>query len=491
MNHESLSPELNQRIFEFGSGIFRDLEDYQLSPLEIRYWNSLMMQWSMSRPDFKVNLFRLVDVLPTLTTPEAIRDHMRLYLTEPANKIHPALGWIVGWANNRVGGWCAAKAVKLGVQQMANLLIAGQTPQKALPVLKRLRRDGFSFTVDLLGEFCVCESEALDYQKRYMDALDTFGQVLPDSAEGRPLMSGHPGESSPVCISVKLSALYSQTGSLNFERSVAVLSERLSEIVRKAKNFGALIYVDAEDCGNNPIIYETFKSVFSSSEFADFPYPGIVIQAYARGAADVVQDMLNFARSRGAPLSIRLVKGAYWDYERVISSQNHWEFPLFEEKRLSDLSYERLTRTLLDNTDICLPAFGSHNIRSLSHACCYAESKGLTPKDFEIQVLYGMAEPIAQAFAKRGYLTRMYVPLGELLPGMGYLVRRLLENTSNESFLRHTFFERSEVANLLRDPEHTDSSINGVTCDLNELTSPSHLKLGEAADDSVVLNLDY
>ncbi len=486
-----LSPELNQRIFEFGSGVFRDLEDYQLSPLEIRYWNNLMMQWSMSRPDFKVNLFRLVDVLPTLTTPEAIREHVRLYLTEPANKIHPALGWIIGWANNRVGGWCAANAVKLGVHQMANLLIAGQTPQKALPVLRNLRRRGFSFTVDLLGEFCVCESEALDYQRRYMEALETFGQALPNSPEGRALMSGHPGEASPVCISVKLTALYSQTGSLNFERSVAVLSERLGEIVRKAKTLGALIYVDAEDCGNNPIIYETFKRVFSSSEFADFPYPGIVIQAYARDSATVVEDMLNFARSRGRPISVRLVKGAYWDYERVISSQNHWDFPLFDEKRLSDVSYERLTRILLDNTDICLPAFGSHNIRSLSHACCYAESKGLTPKDFEVQVLYGMAEPIAQAFADRGYLTRMYVPLGELLPGMGYLVRRLLENTSNESFLRHTFFEHSEVAKLLKDPDHSGLSPHEGTSDLSDLASPSNVKLGDAGDDSVVLNLDY
>jgi RHH-type proline utilization regulon transcriptional repressor/proline dehydrogenase/delta 1-pyrroline-5-carboxylate dehydrogenase len=490
MSDDTLTPELNQRIFEFGSGVFRDLEDYQLSPFELRYWNSLLMQWSMSRPDFKVNLFRLVDVLPTLSTPEAIRQHVRLYLTDPANRIHPALGWIVGWANNRVGGWCAAKAVKLGVQQMANLLIAGRNPQKALPVLKNLRRDGFCFTVDLLGEFCVCESEALDYQKRYMDALETFGHALPAAPEGRPIMSGHPGESSPVCISVKLTALYSQTGSLNFERSVTILSERLSEIVRKAKSFGALIYVDAEDCGNNPIIYETFKRVFSSSEFADFPYPGIVIQAYARGAAAVVDDMLNFARARGAPLAIRLVKGAYWDYERVISSQNHWEFPLFDQKRLSDLSYEQLSRTLLDNTDVCLPAFGSHNIRSLSHACCYAESKGLSARDFEIQVLYGMAEPIAQAFATRGYLTRMYVPLGELLPGMGYLVRRLLENTSNESFLRHTFFEHSEVANLLKDPAAA-TSLNGVGADLNDLTSPANLKLGEDGDGTVAVNLDY
>lgn len=472
MNTSATSPELNQRIREFGTHVFQDLESYELSPLEIRFWNARMMEWSMSRPDFKVNLFRLVDVLPTLHSPQAIADHVRQYLTEPANRIHPALGWVVGWSNTPLGTWLTAKAVTFGVQQMANLFIAGYTPQKALPVLRKLRGQGFCFTVDLLGEFCVCEEEARSYKARYLEALDTFGTAIPAWREGRPLIAGHPGESSPVCISVKLSALYSQTGSLNFSRSVDVLGERLSEIVRRAKQYGALVYVDAEDSGNNPIIYETFKKVFSAAEFRDFPYPGIVIQAYTKDAHARVSEMLTFAASRGAPIAIRLVKGAYWDMERVISAQNHWEFPLFNEKRLSDASYEHLTRVLLDNTHLCLPAFGSHNIRSLSHACCYAESRGLTPKDFEIQVLYGMAEPIANAFSQRGYLTRMYVPLGELLPGMGYLVRRLLENTSNESFLRHTFFEQAEVSHLLRDPAEQLTATRSHERDSTVVTVP-------------------
>jgi RHH-type proline utilization regulon transcriptional repressor/proline dehydrogenase/delta 1-pyrroline-5-carboxylate dehydrogenase len=309
---------------------------------------------------------------------------------------------------------------------------------------------------------------------------------MPAWSESKQLLDGHPGELSPVCISVKLSALYSQTGALNFSRSVEVLSERLSEIVRKAKSYGALVYVDAEDSGNNPIIYETFKRVFSSQEFIDFPYPGIVVQAYARNAEERIHELLDYARQRGGPIAVRLVKGAYWDLERVVSSQNHWEFPLYDQKRHSDASYEHLTRLLLDNHDVCLPAFGSHNIRSLSHACCYAEHKKLSAKDFEIQVLYGMAEPIAQAFAKRGYLTRMYVPLGELLPGMGYLVRRLLENTSNESFLRHTFFEHAAVRQLLRDPAEPPEEEHPVAPALAELNQQA-----TQFSDSVAVNLDY
>jgi RHH-type transcriptional regulator, proline utilization regulon repressor / proline dehydrogenase / delta 1-pyrroline-5-carboxylate dehydrogenase len=447
-----LNPDLNRNIIDFGRRVFADLGDTDPSLLDPRYISSMLMRWSMSQPEFKVNLFRLVDVLPTLSSNEAIAEHVREYLIPPANKLHPSMGWLISLCKNPLLANVAAFMVRQGVKQMANMFIAGSSPQTALPVLRRLRRDRYSFTVDLLGEFCVCEPEALEYLGRYLDAVETFGAAIPTWQEGAPLIDGHPGELSPVCVSVKLSALYSQTSVLNFDRSVSILSERLAEIARRVKGYGALMYVDAEDSGNNSIIYEAFKRVFGAQEFIDMPFPGIVIQAYAKNSAARVEEMLDFAKQRGAPIAIRLVKGAYWDFERVVSSQNDWDFPLWTRKESSDAHYEHLSRVLLDNHTHCLPAFGSHNIRSLSHACCYAESIGLSNKQFEVQVLYGMAEPIAQAFMNRGYLVRMYVPLGELLPGMGYLVRRLLENTSNESFLRHTFFDEDEVSTLLKEP---------------------------------------
>lgn len=452
MNSTPLAPALDERIVQFGKQIFAKLEESNPSTFNTKYWNGKLMEWSMRRPDFKVNLFRLVDVLPTLRSSQAIAEHVREYLGDAADQLHPALGWAMGLSKHTIGASLTSFFVKQGVQQMASMFIAGKTPEDALPVLQKLRRQRYAFTVDLLGEFCVCEREALEYQSRYMAALESFGSSVPKWREGEPLIPGHPGETSPVCISVKLSALYSQTSVLNFERSVAVLSERLADIARLAKKHKALLYVDAEDTGNNALIYEAFKRVFSSSEFIDFPYPGIVIQAYARNSSARVEEMLELARKRGGPIAVRLVKGAYWDHERVISAQNHWQFPLWSVKESSDAQFEHLSRVLLDNREFCLPAFGSHNIRSLSHACCYARERGLSPKDFEVQVLYGMADPIAHAFSSQGYLVRMYVPLGDLIPGMGYLVRRLLENTSNESFLRHTFFDAHEVSNLLRAP---------------------------------------
>lgn len=180
----TLDPALNTRIIEFGKGVFADLDDITPSPLSIRSLNALLMKWSMSRPDFKVDLFRLVDVLPTLTSDKAIAEHVREYLIPSANKMHPSLGWLISLCKSPLLVPLTAFLVKTGVQQMASMFIAGSTPGSALPVLRRLRRDRYAFTVDLLGEFCVCEPEASEYQQRYLDALDTLGPRSPRGKKG-------------------------------------------------------------------------------------------------------------------------------------------------------------------------------------------------------------------------------------------------------------------------------------------------------------------
>lgn len=448
--------DVESRIRRFGAQIFRAIGREQPSAFNKNYWLGRIMEWSMTKPEFKLNLFRLVDVLPTLKSSRAIAEHVSEYLGKVGAEINGLLGWGLNVPPTSLRAKLMAVAVKRGVSQMASQFIAGEGPKEALKELRAMRKNGLAFTVDLLGEFSVSEREAKVYLDRYMDALTVFGREIPRWKEARPILAGHPGDASAVCVSVKLSALYSQTSCLNFARSVDVLSEKLTTLARKAREVNGSLYVDAEDFGNNPIIYATFKRVFGSEEFRDFPYPGIVLQAYAKESYALAENLLDFARTRGGPIAIRLVKGAYWDYETITCAQQGWESPLYKRKESSDANFERITQLLLDNTDVCLPAFGSHNIRSLSHACCYAEHRGIPHTSFELQMLHGMAEPIARAFARQGYLVRMYVPLGEMLPGMGYLVRRLLENTSNESFLRHTFFDSNDTDELLRRPELTE-----------------------------------
>lgn len=444
---------LEECIQTFGKEIFELIGEEQPSTFNKKAISGRIMEWSMSRPDFKVNMFRLVDVLPTLHSAQSVARHVTEYLEEPAKDLHGVLGWGISAAQGLVRSQITALAVRKSVKEMAQMYIAGESPKTALKALRSIRKEGRCFTVDLLGEYSVSEHEADVYLQRYLEALHVLGETVPTWKEAAPLLPGHPGDASPINISVKLSALYSQCSMLNFDRSVSVLSDRLSQILRAVKKNNARVYLDAEDTATNPIIIATFKRVFSEPEFVDIPYPGIVLQAYCTASEHTCQDLINFAKERGAPIAIRLVKGAYWDQEIVAAAQHGWENPLFETKSHSDAQFEALSKLLIDNYKHVLPAFGSHNVRSLSHACCYAESQGLKKNDFELQMLYGMADPIARSFEKKGFLVRMYVPVGEMLPGMGYLVRRLLENTSNESFLRHTFVRDSEIASLLRKPE--------------------------------------
>src|SRR4029077_14123520 len=179
--------------------------------------------------------------------------------------------------------------------------------------------------------------------------------------------------------------------------------------------------------------------------------------------------LIDWGRARGTRFAVRLVKGAYWDYEKIKSRQNGWQVPVFLQKPESDLNFETLTRVLLENESIVTAAFGSHNVRSIAHAQALADTLGIDRSRFEFQLLYGMAGPVKRALVAMGYRVREYSPVGELLPGMSYLVRLLLENTSNEGFLRAKFSENVSEQQLLRDPtelvrengerEHPDGAV--------------------------------
>jgi proline dehydrogenase len=147
--------------------------------------------------------------------------------------------------------------------------------------------------------------------------------------------------------------------------------------------------------------------------------------------------MLQWAAStpRSVPLVIRLVKGAYWDHEVVEARQRGWRPPVFEVKADCDRNFEALTLALLDARPLIRPAVASHNLRSVAHAIAANARTGAAAGELELQVLRGLGDELQHALASEGYRVRTYCPVGDLVAGMAYLVRRLLENTSNESFL--------------------------------------------------------
>ncbi len=452
---------LENEIEAFGKEIFASLQKNSPGYFDARFYTEKLLSWGMEDEEFKISLFRFVDVLPSLPNAASVIRHVNEYFQEHRDRIPGLLRGVIDLRPGSLTASVLGNLIRDQVERMAHLFIVGATPQSALKPLRKMRRDGYAFTADLLGEACVSEVESKEYLDRYIELLDTLGKNMPGWKESEPIVPGHRGEEAPINISVKLSALYSQAKPLNTRRSVKILEERLGTILKKAVSLGAFVYVDMEDCSMTSITIDAFRNLLSSNEFKSYDRCGIVLQAYLRRTEKDLCDLIEWSKKRGARTAVRLVKGAYWDSESIVAKLNGWPVPVWQKKENSDANYEKLSRILLESSDTILPAFASHNVRSLSHAVKLAENMGVPNTDFEIQTLYGMGDPIKRAFAERGYLVREYSPIGELLPGMAYFVRRLLENTSNEGFLRLSFHDEEETGTLLRPPVF-DPSDTGV-----------------------------
>jgi RHH-type proline utilization regulon transcriptional repressor/proline dehydrogenase/delta 1-pyrroline-5-carboxylate dehydrogenase len=406
-----------------------------------------MMAFSMRDEHFKVQMFRFVDVLASLRRPTDIVQHLGEYFADMRNGSVPFLQ--TGIKAARIFPWLTAPILRWNVSGMARQFIAGRDPDDVMKTLRKRRAEKIGFTVDLLGEAVVSEHETDEYAARCLALVE--GLCAQTKGWSDPL--GKNTELFPVVnVSVKISALYSQMNPADPEDAIAHLAPKLRPILRRARELGAFINFDMESYAHKNTTLELFRTLFSEPEFREWPHAGIVIQAYLRDAEEDLKSLIEWGRERGTRFTVRLVKGAYWDYEKIKAAQNGWRVPVWLQKPESDANFETCTRILLENEALVTAAFGSHNVRSIAHAQAYAERLGIDKSRFEFQLLYGMAGPIKRALVEMGYRVREYCPVGELLPGMSYLVRRLLENTSNEGFLKAKFSDKAGPEQLLRDP---------------------------------------
>src|SRR6266516_5133138 len=417
-----------------------------------------MMALSMRDEHFKVQLFRFVDVLASLHRGSEIVQHLDEYFADMRNGYAPLIR--TGVRAAKIVPWISGQLLRWNVSGMARQFIAGRNPEDVMKTLRKRRAQGIGFTVDLLGEAVVSEQEAGEYATRCLELLEHLGRETRDWTD--PL--GENAELFPVVnLSVKISALYSQMNPADPADAIAHLAPKLRALLRRAREVGAFINFDMESYAHKNTTLELFKTICAEEEFKDWPHAGIVIQAYLRDSEADLRDLIDWGRARGARFAVRLVKGAYWDYETIKSRQNGWDCPVYFQKPESDVNFEALTRILFENESIVTAAFGSHNVRSIAHAQALADELGIDPSRFEFQLLYGMAGPIKRALVEIGYRVREYCPVGELLPGMAYLVRRLLENTSNEGFLRAKFAENVSAEELLRDPQEIIESAQSAS----------------------------
>jgi RHH-type proline utilization regulon transcriptional repressor/proline dehydrogenase/delta 1-pyrroline-5-carboxylate dehydrogenase len=451
MDKTILEPRIRQR----GKDFFASISGEAPSIFNKGWWTGKVMDWSMQNEAFKVQLFRFVDVLPYLNTGDSLNRHIEEYFHCEGQDIPKVLQWGIKCAG--IGGKLASgmmsKSIRSNIENMAKQFIIGENTKDALKNLRKMRKDDFTFTVDILGEATVSEEEAQAYLDDYLELLDAMAGEYPKWKEiGGDLDWGH---APRVNVSVKPSSLFSQASPKDFEGSVVGIVNRLLPLARRVRELNGFLRIDMEQYAYKDITLECYRRLRSHEEFRDYPHIGIVLQAYLKDTKQDLDDLLTWARAEKLPIAIRLVKGAYWDYETVIAKQNGWEIPVFSIKAESDVAYERLSRTILENQDICHFACASHNIRTISAVMEMARELAVPEHRYEFQVLYGMAEPVRKGLKNVAKRVRLYAPYGDLLPGMAYLVRRLLENTANESFLRQSFAEEAEVEQLLEDPEIT------------------------------------
>jgi RHH-type proline utilization regulon transcriptional repressor/proline dehydrogenase/delta 1-pyrroline-5-carboxylate dehydrogenase len=411
-----------------------------------------LMDWAMANPGLRVQLFRFIDALPALQSKPEIARHLQQYLTTEEVELPDALKSILNFTEaNTPPAQLASATITKAVETLAYKYISGETIKEVIKAVEKMRKEKMGFTIDLLGEAVITEVEAESYLQSYLDLITQLSEQA-QKWQTIPEIDTADGENLPkVQVSVKLTAFYSQFDPIDPEGSKLKVCDRIRTLLRHAQEKDAAVHFDMEQYSYKDLTISILQELLMEEEFRNRTDIGVTIQGYLRDSLDDLQGWITWAKRRGNPITVRLVKGAYWDQETIKAMQNHWQQTVFNQKPETDINYEQLTRILLENHQYLYAAIASHNVRTQAHAIAIAEELKIPRRRFECQILYGMGETLAKAIVKRGYRVRVYAPYGRLLPGMAYLIRRLLENTANSSFLRQNL-EEKPIEDLVASP---------------------------------------
>ena len=502
--HIANDDPFERRVFELGRDFLAEARSHKTGLLSRRFWNDKLMDWSMKDEAFKVQLFRFVDAFPNFTTPDEIYDHLIDFMSQPGVK--PPPGMQLGLKAGGAMKGTVAKTMAAQITGMAEKFIAGTDAADAKDKLRRMWDNGMAFSVDLLGEACISDAEADAYQQKYLDLVQNLPKWVNDWPPANPADAAdaadavgrasarrgpdvvlkhdlrdvdHLGPIPRTNVSIKVSSLAARTDPIAWERCIDESMKRIVPILEAARDSRVFINFDMEAYATKDLTIEIFKRCCETIDFD----AGLAMQAYLRSGDDDAKTIIEWSKAKNRVVTVRLVKGAYWDYETIHAEQMGWPQPVWPTKRETDACFERMTRAFIASTpkpekpvgwasahhpnerqpapDGGLKptlqggvklALGSHNLRSIAVALAELERQNLPESAIELQMLYGMADPLKAAAVERGLRVREYVPVGEMVPGMAYLVRRLLENTSNESWLKAGFLSNATPQELLASP---------------------------------------
>ncbi len=415
-------------------------------------WSDGLMEWAMQDEAFKVQLFRFVDCFPTLKDNDAVYDHLTDYLSQPGVTPPPFVATMLKAGALMKG--VVTKTMSGQITSMASKFIAGTDAASALPTLKTIWDSGLCFSVDLLGEACVSDEEATAYRRKYLDLIENLPKSVASWGSNVRLETDHLGAIPRTNVSIKISSLSARVDPIDTEGSIRGLLESIAPILKAAERHGVLVNFDMEQFALKDLTLELFMRACEQHQF----HAGLAMQAYLRSGDTDAQRIIDWSRKSGRQVTVRLVKGAYWDYETIHAEQQGWPVPVWSRKVDTDASFERMAAAFVAATPTRAGeggvklALGSHNARSIASALAALEKRNLPKSALELQMLYGMGDQLKSAAIAMDLRLREYAPIGELIPGMAYLVRRLLENSSNESWLKAGFKDNASTEKLLASP---------------------------------------
>jgi RHH-type proline utilization regulon transcriptional repressor/proline dehydrogenase/delta 1-pyrroline-5-carboxylate dehydrogenase len=416
----------------------------------LSWWSDHLLARAMADPAFRARLFRFVDAFPSFEGPTDVVEHLRGEFQGVAVPWWFRLGLSVGPAlpgGNRLVGDVARRSI----DRMARQFVVGTEPADVAAAVGSMWAAGTAATVDLLGEHTYSDAEAARYAKRLGALVEALGAAAPGWPR-RPLLEADDlGPVPRASVSVKASALSHAFAPLTAGHGLADAEQLLLPVLERAAALGVSVWFDLERYEEKVLTQQLFRRLLERPDMEQL-HAGIVLQAYLRDAAPDLAALARWAEGRAIPPSVRLVKGAYWDTETIEAAAAGWEAPVFDHKADTDADFEELAQELHARHGTLRAAFASHNLRSLAAAVVDGRRAGVPDHAYELQLLFGMAEPVHEAVRRAGFRLRVYTPMGELIPSMAYLVRRLLENTSNESFVRRHFAEGAPIDRLLAPP---------------------------------------
>ncbi|WP_448951344.1 trifunctional transcriptional regulator/proline dehydrogenase/L-glutamate gamma-semialdehyde dehydrogenase [Labrys neptuniae] len=367
----------------------------------------------------------------------------------------------------RCGEPVIRRGVDMAMRMMGEQFVTGETIEEALKRARPLEERGFRYSYDMLGEAATTAADATRYYKDYEAAIHAIGRA----SAGRGIYEG-PG------ISIKLSALHPRYVRAQAERVMAELLPKVKALAEIAKRYDIGLNIDAEEADRLELSLDLLQSLCEDPDLAGWNGIGFVVQAYGKRCPFVLDFIIDLARRTGHRVMVRLVKGAYWDAEiKRAQVDGLTDFPVFTRKVHTDVSYIACARKLLGATDAVFPQFATHNAQSLATIYHLAGSDFKTG-DYEFQCLHGMGEPLYDEVVGAHKLrrpARIYAPVGTHETLLAYLVRRLLENGANSSFVNRIGDANVSVDELIADPAEVVRSMAVVGARHDQIALPADL----------------